>query len=96
MEKEKWRERAGQREEIVAEHPILSSPRDRDAGAYLASRALWQRCLGDSVVKCLPLAQGMILGFWIKFHIRLLATSLLLPLPMSLPLCVKEFSFTNK
>ena len=40
--------------------------------------------LGGSAVE--HLAQGVILGSRIEFHIRLLAGSLLLPLPMSLPL----------
>ena len=44
--------------------------------------------LGGSAVEHLPLAQGMILGSGIECHIRLLAWSLLLSLPMSLPLCV--------
>ena len=50
--------------------------------------------LGGSVVKCLPLAQGMIPGSRIESHIRLLAWSLLLPLPvsasLSLSLCVSH------
>ena len=50
-------------------------------------------CLGGSVVGCLALAQGMIPGSGTEFHIRLFAGSLLLPLPMSLPLSV---SLMNK
>ena len=45
-----------------------------------------QGCLGDSEVERLPLAQNMILGSRIESHNRLLAGSLLLLLPMSLPL----------
>ena len=43
-------------------------------------------CLRGSVVECLPSAQGVILGSGIGSHIRLPAWSLLLLLPMSLPL----------
>ena len=43
-------------------------------------------CLGGSAFERLPLAQGVILGSGIKSCIGLLAGSLLLPLPMSLPL----------
>ena len=43
-------------------------------------------CLGGSAVEPLPLAQGMIPGSRIQSHIGLPAWSLLLPLPMSLPL----------
>ena len=47
--------------------------------------------LGGSVVERLPLAQVMIPGSWDRVpHIRLSAGSLLLPLPMSLPLCVSQ------
>ena len=49
--------------------------------------------LGGSVVEHLPSAQGVIPGSEIESHIGLLAGSLLLPLPMSLPLCV---SLMNK
>ena len=42
--------------------------------------------LGGSVVKCLPLTQVMILGSWDGVPHQLPAGSLLLPLPMSLPL----------
>ena len=38
------------------------------------------------VVEHLPLAQGVILGPGIESHVRLPSGSLLLPLPMSLPL----------
>ena len=41
--------------------------------------------LGGRGVEHLPSAQGVILGSWIESCIRLLAESLLLPLPMSLP-----------
>ena len=44
--------------------------------------------LSGSVVECLPLANRVIPGSRIKSHIGLLAESLLLPLPVSLPLCV--------
>ena len=48
--------------------------------------------LGGSAVEHLPLAQGVILGSGIEFCIRLLAWSLLLSLPVSLPLslCVSH------
>ena len=45
-------------------------------------------CLGDSTVEHLPLAQGVIPGPGIESHIGFPAWSLLLPLPMSLPLSV--------
>ena len=45
---------------------------------------LWGN-LGGSVVEHLPLAQGVILGLGIKSHVGLPAWSLLLPLPVSLP-----------
>ena len=41
-------------------------------------------CLDDSVVECLPLAQGVNLGPEIKSQVRLPVWSLLLPLPVSL------------
>ena len=50
-------------------------------------------CLGVLAVEDLPLAQGLIPGFGIESHIGLPVRSLLLPLPMSLPLCV---SLVNK
>ena len=49
--------------------------------------------LGGSAVERLPLAQGVILGSGIESCISLLAGSLLLPQPVSLPLSV---SFMNK
>ena len=49
--------------------------------------------LGGSAVECLPLAQGLIPEFRIKSCIWFLAGSLLLPLPVSLPLSV---SLMNK
>ena len=49
--------------------------------------------LGGSAVEHLPSAQGVILGSGIKSHIGLPVRSLLLPLPMSLPLSV---SLMNK
>ena len=49
-----------------------------------------QGCLGGSVVEHLPSAQGVIPRSWIKACIRLPAGSLLLPLPMSLHLCVSH------
>ena len=45
-------------------------------------------CLGDSAVECLSLAQGMILGPGMESLIGLPMGSLLLPLPMTLPLSV--------
>ena len=47
-----------------------------------------QRLWGGSVVEHLPLAQVMILGPGIESHIRLPEGTLLLLLPLSLPLCV--------
>ena len=44
--------------------------------------------LGGSAVERLPSAQGMIPESGIESHIGLLAWSLLLPLPVSLPLSV--------
>ena len=44
--------------------------------------------LGGSVVEHLPLAQGMILGSWDQVPQRAPMRNLVLPLPMSLPLCV--------
>ena len=49
--------------------------------------------LGGSVVERLPSAQGVILGARIEPHITLPAWTLLLPLPVSLPLSV---SLMNK
>ena len=46
--------------------------------------------LGGSVVECLPLAQGVIPGFRDQVPHQAPAGSLLLPLPMSLPLCVSH------
>ena len=46
----------------------------------------FQGCLGGSAVECLPPSEGMIPGSGIKSHTRLPTGSLLLPLPMSLPL----------
>ena len=48
--------------------------------------------LGGSVVGHLPLAQGMIPGCWIEPHIGLLVGSMLLHLPVFLPLslCVSH------
>ena len=46
--------------------------------------------LGGSVVESLPLAQAVIPGQRIESYIGLLVGSLLLPLPMSLPLCVSH------
>ena len=45
-------------------------------------------CLGGSAVERLPSAQRMIRGSGIESHIGLLVGSLLLPLPMYLPLCL--------
>lgn len=51
--------------------------------------SLMTGCLGGLAVERLsPLAQGMIPGSVIECCIRLLAGSLQLPLPVSLPLCV--------
>ena len=44
-------------------------------------------CLGDSVVECLPSAQGP----GIESHIRLPAGSLILPLPVSLSLSLSVY-----
>ena len=44
--------------------------------------------LGSSAVERLPLVQVVILGLGIESHMRLPVRSLLLPLSMSLPLCV--------
>ena len=44
--------------------------------------------LGGSVVGHLPLAQVVIQGPGIEFHFKFPTGSLLLPLPVSLPLCV--------
>ena len=44
--------------------------------------------LGGSGVECLPLVQGPITGSGIEFCVGLPAWSLLLPLPVSLPLSV--------
>ena len=55
------------------------------------SREQTRGFLGDSVVEHLPLAQGVILGSWdpgIESHIGLPTGTLLLPLPVSLPLSV--------
>ena len=49
-------------------------------------------CLGGSAVVHLPLAQGMILGSRIESRIRLPVWSLLLPLPMSLPLSLSHMN----
>ena len=43
-------------------------------------------CLGSPAVEHLPLAQGLSPGSGIESHIGLLVGSLLLPLPVSLPL----------
>ena len=43
-------------------------------------------CLGGSAVEYLPSAQGVIPGSGIESHIGLTTGSLLLPLPVSLPL----------
>ena len=44
--------------------------------------------LGGSAVERLPLAQGMILGFWDQVLHWAACEEPLLPLPMSLPLCL--------
>ena len=44
--------------------------------------------LGGSAVECLPSAHGVIPGSGIESHVGFLVWSLLLPLPMSLPLCL--------
>ena len=56
-----------------------------------------QGCLGGSAVEHLPSAQGMILGLGIESHIKLPIGSLLLPLPVSLPLylCVSLMNKQN-
>ena len=45
--------------------------------------------------KCLPSAQDMIPGSGIESHVGLLAGSLRLPLPVSLPLCVSCLLYTS-
>ena len=54
-----------------------------------AYKELAQGHLGGAAVEHLPLAQGMILGSWDQVLHRLPTGSLLLPLPMSLPLINK-------
>ena len=56
-------------------------------------RELLEGRLSGSAVECLPLAQGVILGSGIESLIGLPVRSLLLPLPVSLPLTV---SLMNK
>ena len=53
------------------------------------------RCLGGSAVGCLPSAQVVILESRIESRIRLPAGSLLLPLPVCLPLS-QSVSLMNK
>ncbi|CAK7320259.1 hypothetical protein VULLAG_LOCUS22521 [Vulpes lagopus] len=53
-----------------------------------SSEVFFQGHVGGSVAEHLPLAQSVIPGPGIESHIRLPAGSLLLPLPMSLPLSV--------
>ena len=48
----------------------------------------YQELVGDSVVECLPSAQGMIPESWDGVPSGLPTGSLLLPLPMSLPFSV--------
>ena len=45
-----------------------------------------QGCLGGSVAERLPSVQGVIPDFGIESHIRVPVRSLILPLPVSLPL----------
>ena len=52
--------------------------------------------LGGSVVKRQPTAQGVILKSWIESHIGLPAWSLLLPLPVFLPLSLSLSVSMNK
>ena len=66
----------------------LNHPTGSQLPSYLCSEfSFWGR-LGGLAVERLPLAQVVILGSGIESSIRLLAGSLLLPLPRSLPLCV--------
>ena len=62
---------------------------------YLIENSLGN--LGGSEVEHLPLAQGVILGLDIKSHTELPVRSLLLPLPVSLPLSlsVSPVSYTH-
>ena len=53
---------------------------------HFTLKEAWPGCLGGSVVGRLPLAQGVIPGLRIEFRIGLPARTLLLPLPVSLPL----------
>ena len=55
------------------------------ANAYFINNSINEGCLGGSVDERLPLAQGMIPGSWDQV---LHQGSLLLPLPVSLPLSV--------
>ena len=54
------------------------------------NKCLNEGYLGGSVVGHLPSAQVVILGPGIKSHMGLLAGTLLLPLPVSLPLSVSH------
>ena len=66
---------------------------DKDREAKLLANMYDLGCLGGLVVEHLPSAQVMILGPRIESHIRLPAWSLLLPLPVTLPL---SLSLMNK
>ena len=52
--------------------------------------------LGRSPVECLPLAQGVISGSRIEFHIRVPTGSPLLPLPVSLSVCLSWINKVSK
>ena len=58
---------------------------------FLKTSFFWG-CLDGSAVECLPWAEVLILESGIESYIGLLAGSLLLLLPVSLPLCVCVFS----
>ena len=62
---------------------------------FVCKKTIWGR-LGGSAVEHLPLAQSMILGLGIKFHIGLPVRNLLLPLPMSLPLSLCFLQINKK
>ena len=57
----------------------------------LTTKNVHEGLLGGSVDEHVLSAQGVILGSWFKSHIMLPAWSLLLPLPMSLPLSLSLY-----
>ena len=70
------------------EHFLDNWTQNPSSHVSLKTQSVITGCLGGSAVEHLPLAQGMIPGPGIGSHIRLPIGSLLLPLPMSLPLSV--------